>query len=44
MEKMNVEELFEDLMSVIHSFSMKADSKLRLAKRLLEGKDEQVCS
>lgn len=34
------EELFEDLMSVIHSFSMKAYSKRRLAKRLLEGKDE----
>lgn len=31
------EELFEDLMSVIHSFSMKANSKRRLAKRLLEG-------
>lgn len=34
------EELFEDLMSVIHSFSMKAYSKRRLAKKLLEGKDE----
>lgn len=34
------EELFEDLMSVIHSFSMKANSKRRLAKRLLEGKNE----
>ena len=29
------EELFEDLMSVIHSFSMKAYSKRRLAKKLL---------
>lgn len=34
------EELFEDLMSVIHSFSMKANSKRRLAERLLEGKNE----
>lgn len=34
------EELFEDLMSVIHSLPMKAYSKQRLAKRLLEGKDE----
>lgn len=34
------EELFEDLMSVIHSFSMKAHSKRRLTKRLLEGQDE----
>lgn len=34
------EELFEDLMSVIHSFSMKAYSKRRLTKRLLEGQDE----
>ena len=34
------EELFEDLMSVIHSFSMKAYSKRRLAKKLLEGQDE----
>lgn len=33
------EELFEDLMSVIHSFSMKADSKSRLAKKLLGEKD-----
>jgi hypothetical protein len=31
------EELFEDLMSVIHSLPMKAYSKQRLAKRLLEG-------
>ena len=31
------EELLEDLMSVIHSFSMKACSKRRLAKKLLEG-------
>ena len=29
------EELFEDLMSVIHSFSMKAYSKRRLVKKLL---------
>lgn len=29
------EELFEDLMNVIHSFSMKAYSKRRLAKKLL---------
>ena len=29
------EELFEDLMSVIHSLSMKAHSKRRLAKKLL---------
>lgn len=34
------EELFEDLMSVIHRFSIKAYSKRRLAKKLLEGKDE----
>ena len=34
------EELFEDLINVIHSFSMKADSKRRLAKKLLEGQDE----
>jgi len=34
------EELLEDLMSVIHSFSMKAYSRRRLAKKLLEGKDE----
>jgi len=34
------EELFEDLMSVTHSFSMKAYSKRRLAKKLLEGQDE----
>lgn len=34
------EELFEDLMIVIHSFSMKAYSKRRLAKKLLEGQDE----
>ena len=34
------EELFEDLMSVIHSFSMKAHSKRRLTKRLLEVQDE----
>lgn len=34
------EELFEDLMSVIHNFSMKAYLKRRLAKKLLEGKDE----
>lgn len=27
-------------MSVIHSFSMKAYSKRRLAKKLLEGKNE----
>lgn len=33
------EELFEDLMSVIHSFSMKADSKRRLAKKLLGEED-----
>ena len=37
------EELFEDLMIVIHSFSMKAYSKRRLAKKLLEGQDEWVC-
>ena len=29
------EELFEDLMNVIHSFSMKAHSRQRLAKKLL---------
>ena len=29
------EELFEDLISVIHSFSIKAYSKRRLAKKLL---------
>lgn len=34
------EELFEDLISVIHSFSIKAYSKRRLAKKLLEGQDE----
>ena len=34
------EELFEDLMNVIHSLSMKAYSKRRLTKRLLEGQDE----
>lgn len=33
------EELFEDLMSVIHSFSMKAYSKRRLAKKLLGEED-----
>lgn len=33
--KIAEEELFEDLMSVIHSFSMKAYSKRRLAKKLL---------
>ena len=33
------EEFFEDLMSVIHSFSMKADSKRRLAKKLLGEED-----
>ena len=34
------EELFEDLMSVIHSFSMKAYSKRRLASKLLGEKDD----
>ena len=33
------EELFEDLMSVIHSLSMKAHSKRRLAKKLLGEED-----
>ena len=33
------EELFEDLMSVIYSFSMKAYSKRRLAKKLLGEED-----
>lgn len=34
------EELFEDLISVINSFSMKADSKRRLANKLLGEKDD----
>lgn len=34
------EELFEDLMSVIDSFSINTYSKRRLAKKLLEGQDE----
>ena len=34
------EELFEDLIGVIHSFSMKADSKRRLANKLLGEKDD----
>jgi predicted site-specific integrase-resolvase len=40
--KTDEQELFEDLMSVIHSFSMKMYSKRRLAKKLLEesNKDE----
>ena len=33
------EELFEDLMSVIHSFPMKVDSKRRLTKKLLGEED-----
>lgn len=33
------EELFEDLMSIIHSFSIKAHSKRRLAKKLLGEED-----
>ena len=33
------EELFEDLMSIIHSFSMNAYSKRRLAKKLLGEED-----
>lgn len=33
------EELFEDLMNVIHSFSMKAHSRQRLAKKLLGEED-----
>ena len=37
--KTDEQELFEDLMSVIHSFSMKMYSKRRLAKRLLGEKD-----
>ena len=37
--KTDKQELFEDLMSVIHSFSMKMYSKRRLAKRLLGEKD-----
>ena len=34
------EELFEDLIGVIHSFSMKADSKRKLANKLLGEKDD----
>ena len=33
------EELFEDLMQIIHSFSMKMYSRRRLAKKLLNNKE-----
>ena len=43
--KTDEQELFEDLMSVIHSFSMKMYSKRRLAKKLLnEETDETIKS
>jgi len=43
--KTDEQELFEDLMSVIHSFSMKMYSKRRLAKKLLnEEIDETIKS
>ena len=37
--KTDEEELFEDLMQIIHSFSMKMYSKRRLAKKLLNNKE-----
>ena len=37
--KSDEEELYEDLMQTIHSFSMKMYSKRRLAKKILGEKD-----
>ena len=40
--KTDEQELFEDLMSVIHSFSMKMYSKRRLAKKLLNKETDET--